>query len=189
MMNNENERYNKTTRAGGARQRGKFNFVDAFLVILIIAVVAMLIAYFLPGISSYFSDGDKYIVTYEIEFRGIDSDVDLKGITSGMPVFDARNNSEIGQVKTEVVVNPHGVLVNSGELIENGNGEYKGNIVSHPTLKDIVITVEGEAIYSGENASFLINGQRIAVGREFNVRFGGFTGVGYCTGLHFKSAS
>ena len=189
MINNENDRYNKTTRAGGARQKGKFNFIDAILLLLIIAVVAMIVAYFMPGITYYFSAEDKYIVTYEIEFRAIDGDVDLGGITQGMPVYDSKYNSEIGKIKGDVAVNPHNILVSSGELLEEGGSEYAGKIVDHPTLKNVVVTVEAEATYGGESAGFLVNGQRIAVGREFSVRFGGFTGVGYCTKFEFSTVS
>ena len=106
-----------------------------------------------------------------------------------MPVYDSINHYEIGNVKGEVASDSHMILVNSGKKIQNGGNEYSGEYVPHPELKNIVVTVEGQGIYSGENESFMINGQRIAVGKEFYVRLGGFTGIGYCISMDFKLAN
>ena len=174
----ENEKYSRTTRTRSARKRGKFNFVDACLMLCLLAVVFVVISYFLPGITSYFTKNEEYTVIYKIEFRGVDSDIDMSNITDGMNVYDTINNYEIGTVKGKISVEPHMILANSGE--QDKNGDFEGTLVAHPKLKNIVVTIEGKAIYSADDESFLINGQRIAVGREFNVRMGGFTGVGYC---------
>lgn len=181
----ENGVYEKATKTKYAKKKGKFNVVDAILIIVVLAAVASLVAYFLPGITSYFTREEEYTITYKIEIRGVDGDIDISNIGSDMLVYDVINNYEIGSTKGEVGVEPYKVLVNSGELMEGSENEYEGKYVDHPQLKNIVITVEGRGVYSSESESFMINGQRIAVGKEFNIRIGGFTGVGYCIGMEF----
>lgn len=172
------EAYNKTTKTGNALKKGRFNFVDAFLLLIIFAAVISLVAYFLPGIRSYFSNEEKYNVVYKIEFRGVDGDIITDGIKSGMPVYDSQNNYEIGKIKGAIEIVPHVTFTDS--VVKNENGEYEVVTAEHPKLKNVIITVEGTAIYSADDEGFLVNGQRIAVGREFRVRLGGFNGVGYC---------
>ena len=173
----ETERYNNVTKTRSAMKKGRINVVDICLFLCILAVVFVALSYFLPGMSTYFIQEEEYHVTYKIEFRGVDGDIDMTKIVEGMPVYDSVNNYEIGTVKGEISVEPYKILVNSDVKNEGG---YNGELVAHPELKNIVVTVVGDAIYSPDDESFLIDGQRIAVGKQFSIRLGGFTGVGYC---------
>ena len=122
----ETEGYEKATRTKNAKKRGKFNIIDAILIVVVLAAVASIVAYFLPGITSYFTREDEYVITYKIEIRGVDGDIDLKNISDGMPVYDVINNYEIGKIKGGAVTSPHMLLVNSGERSESESNGYKG---------------------------------------------------------------
>lgn len=179
----ENEKYNKVTKVKNPRKNGRFNFIDACLLIIIFAVTASLVAYFLPGITSYFIKDSQYTVVYEIEFKGVDSEV-AKNIKtgSGTPVYDSTYNYEIGKIKGNISYEPHKTLVNSGEFTNNSDGTktYVGKYEEVPGLVDIKITVEGLANHNYSDG-YTINGLRIAVGKLFNIRFAGFSGTGYCS--------
>ena len=178
MSMNSNERlpvsdgakFNKTTKAKSARKNGRFNFIDAILILLILAVVAAIVAYFLPGISSYFDQGEDYDITYVIEFRGVDSEFVSKILADDV-VYDSTYNYKIGTV-TAVENDNYNVLTYNEE---SGVAEYK----PHPELKNIIVTVVGKAKYTAADG-FLINGQRIAVGKLLHVKFPEFSGSGYC---------
>lgn len=178
----ENEKYNKVTKVKNPKKNGRFNFIDACLLIIILAVTVSLVAYFLPGITSYFISENQYTIVYEIEFKGVDSEV-AKNIKtgSGTPVYDATYNYEIGKIKGSVSYEPHKVLVNSGELTGN---TYVGKYEEVPGLVDVKITVEGLANHNYSDG-YTINGVRVAVGKQFNIRFAGFSGTGYCSHVAF----
>ena len=78
-MNNEKETiisqnaeksYSKATRAGNSK-KGKFNIVDCILVLMVLAVVAAVVVYFVPGLFN--AAADETEITFTIEFRGVDS--------------------------------------------------------------------------------------------------------------------
>ena len=140
---------------------------------MIIAAIAGVIAHFMPGINSFFSGKKETGILYVIEFTGVDGDF-AASIKEGDPVYDAGRNYQIGKVSAVDTEN-HTVITydeTTGEAV----------CVEHPELKNIIVTVEVKAVYtSGEG--YYVNGQRIAVGKAFNVRFPGFTGNGYCIAL------
>lgn len=171
---NTEHRYAQSTKSKSSMKYGRFNFIDFCLIIIIIAMIATLIVYFLPNITSGFSDKDEVDLIYVIEFSGIDSEF-ITNIKSQDAVYDATQNYQIGTVKT-VENDNYNVLVYN-ELTE------AAEMKSHPELKNIIVTVECKAIYS-EREGYLVNGQRIAVGRKYNLRFPSFLGSGYCIDVY-----
>ena len=59
----ETDNYEKSTKTKNARKKGKFNIVDAILVLVVLAILVSVLAYFLPGIASYFTREEEYIIT------------------------------------------------------------------------------------------------------------------------------
>ena len=57
----------------------------------------------------------------------------------------------------------------------------------HPELKNIIVTVECTATYI-EGKGFTVSGERIAVGKQFNLRFPEFSGSGYCIDVKVSDA-
>jgi len=169
----ETVKYVKVTKVKRRRKNGRFNFVDAIIILMILVTVAAVVAYFLPGLTSFFSHRKEISIEYVIEITGVEGDF-AANIKENDPVYDTSRNYEIGRVSSVETVS-HKVLSYNEET---GVAEYK----DHPQLKKILVTVKGDAIYTaGEGYS--INGQRIAVGKQFNVRFPKFKGSGYCIGI------
>ena len=174
----ENVRYVKTTRAKSTRKNGRFNFIDAILILLILAVITALVMYFLPGIRSYFTNEDYENVVYVIEIKSVESEFVSK-IQINDVVYDATRSYKIGTVKNVEVGDCSELVYNEG----TGLAEMK----QHPELKNITVTVVCDAVYTnGEGYS--VNGQRIAVGRKYDLRFPEFSGSGYCVDMTVSKA-
>ena len=175
-MNNEKETiisqnaeksYSKATRAGNSK-KGKFNIVDCILVLMVLAVVAAVVVYFVPGLFN--AAADETEITFTIEFRGVDSAF-ITNIKNGDPVYDSGKQYVLGKVKsvenyayTELVYNE-----------ETGTAEAK----EVEGLKNIVVTVTAKAIYT-DGKGYSVNGARIAVGCAYNIGFPEFSGSAYC---------
>ena len=176
-MNNEKEKlstsekmpYSRTTRSNGSKD-GKFNVVDFFLLLMILAVIAAVVIYVVPGISEKLTPGKESEIVYSIEFIGVDSAF-LANINVGDPVYDAGNNYVMGEVKS-VENYAHTVLVYNEE---SGAGEMK----EQGDLKNVIVTVSATSVYT-DAEGYSIGGERIAVGLSYDVRFPQFSGQGYC---------
>ena len=160
-----------------AKGRIKFNAVDFFVILIVVLAVAALVMYFLPGITERFASDGEAEITYVLEFRGVDSSF-IANIQGGDKVYDAGQNFNMGVVKS-VETEPYRTL-------EYDNVLGEAVMKDHPEMKTLIITVTASAIYT-ENEGYSINGERIAVGGKYNVRFPNFTGAAYCT--HVKLSS
>ncbi len=168
----ENEIRSEITAASKKtkKRNGRFNFIDFLLIVIILAVIAVALIYLVPGLTERMVSSGETEITYVLEFRGVDADF-IANIQNGDGVYSASKNFKIGTVKsvatdsyTSLVYDP---ATNSGVLTE------------HPTLKTLIVTVKATAVYDiGEGYS--VNGERIAVGREYYVRTPNFTGTAYC---------
>ena len=52
---------------------GRFNLVDLCLIILILAAIALILVYLIPGLSSRFQHFDERGIMYTLEFNGVDA--------------------------------------------------------------------------------------------------------------------
>ena len=175
-MNNEKETvvnptpdipYSRTTRAGNAK-KGKFNVVDVFLILIVIAIIAAIVTYLVPGLFNVAADETD--ITFTIEFRGVDSSF-ITNIKNGDSVYDSSKHYMLGNVKS-VENYAHTVLVYNEDTGVAEMKEVEG-------LKNIVVTVTAKAIYT-DGKGYSVNGERIAVGCAYNISFPDFSGSAYC---------
>ena len=187
MSNNDKEkftqsqdsaRYIKTTKTKSAKKFGRFNAIDALLILIILAAITISVMYFIPEIASDFTSGNDVKITYVIEFRGVDSDFVTK-IKSNDIVYEAGKNYKYGIVKAVENDNYNTLIYND----TSGVAELK----PHPELRNIIVTVECDATYI-EGRGYTINGERIAVGKQYNLRFPTFAGSGYCVDVKISDA-
>ena len=175
-MNNENEKvitsYSKSTRTKGSKE-GRFNFVDFFLLLIVLAVIAALVIYIVPGLSDKLTVHDEKEITFTIEFRGVD-EAFASNISVGDHVLDSSKNYMLGSVKA-VESYAHTVLVYNEET---GAAEMR----ELPDMKNIIVTVSATAVYT-DGEGYSISGERIAVGREYYIRMSDFSGSAYCIGV------
>lgn len=165
--------YIKTTKTNNARKRVKFNFIDAILIFIIISIVFVLASYFLPGISNRLAGNEEVTIEYVIEFQCVDNEF-VTNIKPNDVVYDASQNYNIGTVKTVENDNYNTLVYDEN----TGVAEFK----QHFDFKNITVTIMSTAIYV-EDEGYVINGQRIAVGKQFNLRFPEFSGSGYCVDM------
>lgn len=175
-MNNEKETvvnqntekpYSKATRVGNVK-KGKFNVVDGILVAIALVIVATMVIYLVPGLLNVAAEDTE--ITFTLEFKGIDSEF-ITNIKNGDTVHDSSKHYILGSVKS-VENYAHTVLVYNEETKTANMKEVDG-------LKDIIVTVTVKAIYT-EGQGYSVNGERIAVGRAYNISFPDFSGSAYC---------
>ena len=160
-----------------ARGHIRFNLIDFFVALIVLLAVAALIVYFLPGATERFSSNSEVEITYVLEFRGID-EAFIANIHGGDSVYNASQNFDMGTVKS--------VAIESYSVLEYDASSGEGVMKEHPTLKTIVITISSSAIYT-DGEGYSINGERIAVGGKYSVRFSDFAGTAYCTQIRLFS--
>ena len=178
-MNNEKENmtsggdkpYSKTTRAKKSRE-GKFNVVDFFLLLIVLAIIAILVVYFIPGASDRIAATDKTDITFTVEFKGVDSDF-VANVNAGDTVYDSSKNFMLGTVKA---------VENYAYTVPVYNGSEVAEMREVEGLKNLVVTVTASAVYTDEEG-YSVNGERIAVGCAYNISFPHFSGEAYCIEL------
>ena len=168
----ENETRNEITAASKPpkKRKGRFNFIYFLLVMVIVAVIAVALIYLVPGLTERMSSGSETEITYVLEFRGVDADF-VANIQNGDGVYSADKNFKIGAVKS--------VATDSYNTITYDPTTGGGILAEHPSLKTLIITVKATAIYDIAEG-YSVNGERIAVGREYYIKTPNFSGTAYC---------
>jgi hypothetical protein len=152
------------------KRNGRFNFIDFFLIMIILAVISVALIYLVPGLTERISSASETEITYVLEFKGVDVDF-IANIQNGDGVYSASESFKIGTVKS--------VATDSYTTLVYDQTTNAGVLVEHPSLKTLIVTVKASAVYD-IGVGYSVNGERIAVGREFYVRTPGFTGTAYC---------
>ena len=119
----------------------------------------------------------EHIHKLNLEFRGVE-EAFIANIKSGESVYDASQNFKRGTVKS--------VAIESYSVLEYDSSSGEAVMKEHPNLKTLIITISVSAIYT-EGEGYSINGERIAVGGKYAVRFANFTGTAYCTQVRLSS--
>ena len=175
-MNNEKEKvsasYSRTTRTKGSKE-GRFNFVDFFLLLIIVAMIAALVIYIVPGLSEKLIDRDENEITFTIEFKGVD-EAFVSNISIGDSIHDSSKNYQLGRVKA----------IESYAYTKLVYNEYTGvaEMCEVEGKKNIIVTVTATAVYT-DGEGYSIGGERISVGSEYFIRMSGFSGSAYCIGV------
>ena len=153
------------------KKGGSFNIVDFLLILIVITAVSVLLMYFLPGATDRFSSKDEVEITYVLEFRGVDNSF-VSNVKEGDLLYDAGQNFNMGTVKS-VVADSYSALVYDSVT-------DTAVMKEHPQLKTLVVTVTVSAIYT-EGEGYSVKGERIAVGRAYDMKTQNFIGSAYCT--------
>ncbi len=159
-------------------KRGKFNFIDFLLVVVILILVAAIVYVFIP--SSWVKNitaGKNTKIEYTVEIIGIDGDY-INIISENDIVLDAVTKSNIGTVLA-TDAEPYREFVYD-EVV----GEGKLAIV--PEKHNLVITIVATAQFK-DGVGYSINGTRIAVGEKISLRFPEFSCEGYCISVPRES--
>lgn len=157
------------------KKRGSFNAADVVIIIVILAL--LLGAFRLVDPFHWFGQNDVRDVNirYVVKISGVDNDVNVKdSVKKGMSVMNASTEYSLGTVEA---VNLRDATV--WEYVED-NAEMTQKPVEGKS--DVYITVTVRATFES-GVGYEVNGQRIAVGTEIDMRLSGFVGNGACVEL------
>ena len=156
------------------RTRGRFNFVDVLIIVMVLAIIAVIV---------YMRVSDKKVavsseksVTYTVRLSGVNEDF-LPIIRNGETVYDSSTGKSVGTItsvrseKTKYI----GKTITSDTL-----GNRYINISEDDNLYDVYVTINVIAdvdrrgiAYAGKN--------KILVGSRIYFRCGTFAGTSFCT--------
>ena len=109
-----------------------------------------------------------------------DSEAVFDKISNGQIVTESEDGISLGYVLGAPESEPaYSYVLPEGYSIENPVVEKTDDVLGR---KNITVTVEAEAVYS-EGSGYTVDGYRIAVGKEMNLRFPDYTAIGCCTDL------
>lgn len=150
------------------KKKYRFNFVDFFIILVIVAV--LLVAGYFTVFNKSSVSSDKVDIEYVIELKTI-KDIFVDKIQEGNEVIETVRSENIGTVVDIAVETAKTTTQNAatGQLQE----------VSYPEeLKDIRITIRKEV--SVDDGIYMMNGVELHVGSHINFRVPNYVGSGYC---------
>lgn len=154
-------------------KKNRFNVVDAIILLAIIALIFAVLYSFDP-FGWFAPEGRENVkLVYTVEFKGVDNDV-KDNIVVGEKAFLSSTPYVMGEV----------IEVKTQESFIWEYDEEKG-VMTKKTLADktdLYVTIEVKCTYE-KGSGFVINGQQIVYGAEFDLRFGNFFGNAYCVGF------
>ena len=185
---------NNSTNTKAARQqnkskKGRFNFVDLILVVVLLLIIGILVYSFSPvSLIKKWTGSEKVDIQYEIEITNVDSNV-IDLIKADAVVTDSVTKSEIGTVtmvnRTDYVeYQPYEVINHETDADENikHKVDYTLEKVGYPNKYNLNVTVTVSADYS-EGTGYTVGSTRIAVGEKLNIKFPDYICEGYCVGI------
>lgn len=152
------------------KKKGKrfINFVDIIIFILIVSIVVL-------GVMAFLGMLDNDVTTeieYTICFSNVPSEL-INKIKIGNSAIDAVSKCDLGSVED---------INNTEKYFEYGidKDTQAPVIITFTDRYNVYVTIRSTAVYA-EGEGYTVNGSRIAVGKEFSVRFPAYSGSGYCT--------
>lgn len=163
----------------GRHRRWLFLLLDVLLLIAVVAAIFFLVLLLTPLDLFGGAGEDQRTVTYTVEFAGVDRD-SVEALRVGDSVTDATTGSVIGVV---VAVNSRPYEVYTDIPTDEADESLQSHVVTKNTYPDtfntVTVTIEVLADYkAGEG--YLAEDCRIAVGREYDLRFPAYAGNGVC---------
>ena len=164
----------RTKKNERVKKSGGFNILDAFIIIGILAFVAVIVIVYSPVGVFKFNSNDADII-YTVSVRGVSSDY-AGSVKIGDVVTDSKGYN-LGTVVSDVQIEPHVVY----EYRENEDGSGSIVQINHPELVDLIITVSANAKVKEDG--YTVDGKRIALEAEYELIFPGFESKGVCISL------
>lgn len=155
------------------QNRSRFNIVDGFVLLLIVAVLFAAFYVFDP-FDVFVKENEKDVVlSYIVKLEDVDGDV-KDNITVGENVHSALTDYGMGKV-TDVQVN------NAVKWIKSDDSMTMVEVTIEDKY-DIYVTIEVECVYQ-TGIGYVVNGKQIVYGSALELRFSDFIGKGNCVGF------
>ena len=180
MNNNISPKSNRNT---ASKQKRKFNIIDFFILLIILAVVAALVYAFSPWsqIKKLWKP-NQTTFQYAIALKEVDDEF-VNLIKSGDSVINSVTKNSMGTVDRVGEPTRSTVLdYQKDDSAADGTVVYKGVLTEKSDKYDIIVYVTTTAEYE-QGVGYTVNGSRIAVGEELFLRFPHFEYSGYCIAI------
>ncbi len=161
-----------------AKRRFRFNFIDALLLLILFAAMALLGYIFLWKGEAPAQEAAKTEIVYVIETKEIREE--LRGLVNvGDKIVDTVGHYALGEV----------INVQYSDMIYSGLNEATGQVVNSPFPNHVKVAITVRASADVSDSAYSIGGYRMSVGTKVYFRVPHFTFSGYCVSLTADSAN
>jgi len=181
----ENLRTRASARSTEKKHRASFLVVDLFLLIGVIAVIFLLVLAFTP-LDLFVDDAEPKQIVYTVEISGVDKDLE-NAFREGDAVVDAQTGTQMGVI-TQVTSRVYEAYID--KPTQEIDPTFEKHVVQKERNEEwrvITINVSVTAEYRS-GIGYTVDTNRIAVGREYSLRFPSYVSNGECVALHEDSA-
>lgn len=171
---------------GPRKRRGLFLLVDILLLAGIVSAVFLLVLAFTP-LSLFGDRSQPREILYTVELVGVDQSF-LTAFREGDAVVDAVTGDEMGRV-AQIKIREHEVYTNvPTPEIDPEFGKHTVRKETNENLRTVTVVLRVTAEYT-ENVGYMLKDTRIAVGREYQLRFPSYTDIGVCIALDLEEVA
>ncbi|MBO7342061.1 MAG: DUF4330 domain-containing protein [Clostridia bacterium] len=174
------------SRARGAaptaekKRRGLFLLMDVFLLIGILGVIFLLLLAFTP-FSLFGDDAEPRQIFYTVELSGVDQRF-VSAFREGDTVVDADTGSAMGEIVQIKIRDYEAYTDVPTPEIDPEFGKHVVRKQTNENLKTVSVVIRVTADYT-EGVGYHAEECRVAVGKEYQLRFPSYTGRGSCVAL------
>lgn len=156
-------------------KRGKFNFVDLLLLVLVAAILFAVIFLVDPFSLNVFGDAEKTVVLeYTVQIGYVEASL-VDNVRLGDEALSAVNKASLGRVSA--IRND----ILSSEAYYDSETDAM-SMKEYPDRYDLQITITADAVFEA-GKGYYVKGNRIAVGGQYSLMFPEFAGSGYCISM------
>ena len=175
----------RTRSAAGVRNtekkhRASFLVVDLFLLLGVVAVIFLLVLAFTP-LDIFGDDTEPRQILYTVEFYGVDKDME-SALHEGDIVTDMQTGATMGVV-TQVSSRVYETYTDTptDDIVPEFD-KYVVQKERNEAWRVITVTIQVTADYQAD-VGYTVEANRIAIGREYELRFPSYTNTGACVSL------
>lgn len=175
----------EAARNSDKKRRFPFLMVDLFLLIGVIAVLFALVLAFTP-LQLFGDDSVPQQIVYTVEFYGVDKDME-HAFREGDTVVNAQTGTVMGVV-TQVSSRIHETYTDipTDEIVPEFD-KYVVQKERNEEWRVVTVSIQATAEYQS-GVGYTVQSDRIAVGREYQLRFPSYVDGGTCVSLTQASA-
>ncbi len=170
----------KSARSTEKKHRASFLVMDLLLLLGVIAVIFLLVLAFTP-LDLFGDDAEPRQIVYTVEFYGIDKDLEY-AFREGDTVTDMQTGAVMGVV-TQVSSRVYETYTDTptDEIVPEFD-KYVVQKERNEAWRVITVSIQVTAEYE-RGVGYTVDTHRIAVGRDYQLRFPAYTSSGACVSL------
>ena len=157
--------------------RANFNVLDAVIIVGVLFILTAVVMMIIPRFNLSAINGKEVRITYTVVLENVDESVYYK-INANENVTEIGSGALIGIVSEP----PESELSYEFIITEENGSEVAKKNHSDGLGMNVTVNIVATAVYK-EGVGFTVDGYRIASGKEMNLRFADFSGVGYCESI------